>query len=300
LRRSDYLPYGEEVPSGLGGRTLAGYGADGGVRQSFTGQMRDGETGLDYFGARFYSGALGRFTSADEVFADQDPSDPMSWNLMAYVRNNPLRYTDPTGRGCVAQSNPQAGDAAKAGAILWSNSAFVPGPSCGEIDKADQELKPSVVVNGGKDGARSAVTEALLAFFFGGPKQIEYGPDDPFTRSFQRSIGMDAIVEGVTKNCKQESGRLSVGTEEAFVNALIDGIVGGMGFYNPNAQLGAFNATYRRSAGTLNVTVTNPISLNSAAYHATSILGIANPKNGPLGTVYQTIHVQAKDPCRSQ
>jgi RHS repeat-associated protein len=108
--------------------------------------MRDAETGLDFFGARFYSGALGRFTSADDVFADQDPSDPMSWNLMAYVRNNPLRYTDPTGRGCVAQSNPQAGDAAKAGAILWSNSALVPGPSCGEIDKADQELKPTVKV----------------------------------------------------------------------------------------------------------------------------------------------------------
>lgn len=29
LRRSDYLPYGEEIPSGLGGRTLTGYGADG-------------------------------------------------------------------------------------------------------------------------------------------------------------------------------------------------------------------------------------------------------------------------------
>lgn len=54
-------------------------------------------TGLDYFGARYFSGALGRFTSPDEVFADQQPGDPQSWNLYAYVRNNPLRYTDPTG-----------------------------------------------------------------------------------------------------------------------------------------------------------------------------------------------------------
>lgn len=134
-------------------------GADGGVRQSFTGQMRDVETGLDFFGARFYSGALGRFTSADEVFADQDPGDPMSWNLMAYVRNNPLRYTDPTGRGCVAASNPQAGDAAKAGAILWSNSPVVPGPRCEEIDKADQTADPTATVT----GRAGALAEYLFA-----------------------------------------------------------------------------------------------------------------------------------------
>ena len=31
----------------------------------FTGKERDSETGLDYFGARYYSGAQGRFTSPD-------------------------------------------------------------------------------------------------------------------------------------------------------------------------------------------------------------------------------------------
>jgi RHS repeat-associated protein len=97
LRRSDYLPYGEEVPSGLGGRTLTGYGADGGVRQAFTGQMRDVETGLDFFGARFYSGALGRFTSPDPLLNSGRPWEPQSWNRYAYTLNNPLRFTDPTG-----------------------------------------------------------------------------------------------------------------------------------------------------------------------------------------------------------
>ena len=29
---------------------------------------------------------------------DQDPSDPQSWNLYGYVRNNPLSFVDPTGR----------------------------------------------------------------------------------------------------------------------------------------------------------------------------------------------------------
>lgn len=64
----------------------------------FTGKERDAETGLDYFGARYMSAAQGRFTSPDLPFADQHAEDPQSWNLYSYVRNNPLRYTDPTGR----------------------------------------------------------------------------------------------------------------------------------------------------------------------------------------------------------
>jgi hypothetical protein len=29
---------------------------------------------------------------------DQSAGDPQSWNLFGYVRNNPLRFVDPTGR----------------------------------------------------------------------------------------------------------------------------------------------------------------------------------------------------------
>jgi RHS repeat-associated protein len=57
-------------------------------RLKFTGKERDAETGLDYFGARYFSGAQGRFTSPDAPLADQHPEDPQSWNLYGYVRNN--------------------------------------------------------------------------------------------------------------------------------------------------------------------------------------------------------------------
>jgi hypothetical protein len=43
---------------------------------------------------------MGRFTSADAPFADQHPEDPQSWNMYAYVRNNPLKNTDPDGHDC--------------------------------------------------------------------------------------------------------------------------------------------------------------------------------------------------------
>jgi hypothetical protein len=50
---SDYMPFGEELGSGVGGRTIGmGFGATDGVRQKFTGKERDSETGLDFFQAR--------------------------------------------------------------------------------------------------------------------------------------------------------------------------------------------------------------------------------------------------------
>jgi len=44
------------------------------------------------------SSAQGRFTSADEPFANWDQHDPQSFNLYNYGENNPLRYVDRDGR----------------------------------------------------------------------------------------------------------------------------------------------------------------------------------------------------------
>jgi RHS repeat-associated protein len=63
----------------------------------FTQKERDNETGLDYFGARYYSSAQGRFTSVDPANAGAEPSNPQSWNGYAYAFNNPLKYQDPDG-----------------------------------------------------------------------------------------------------------------------------------------------------------------------------------------------------------
>ena len=63
-----------------------------------TGKERDAETGLDYFGARYYSGAQGRFTSVDPIgIMKQKLMDPQQWNAYGYARNNPLKFMDPTG-----------------------------------------------------------------------------------------------------------------------------------------------------------------------------------------------------------
>jgi RHS repeat-associated protein len=65
------------------------------VSRRFTGQVLDAETGLYYYNARYYDPELGRFIQPDDEIPDF--SNPQSYNRYSYVRNNPLRYTDPDG-----------------------------------------------------------------------------------------------------------------------------------------------------------------------------------------------------------
>jgi len=89
VRRHDVTPFGEEVSPTVPNPD----------KQLFTGHERDAETSLDYFGARYYRAQVGRFTTVDPVYTWQENLvDPQRWNRYAYVRNNPLRWTDPDGR----------------------------------------------------------------------------------------------------------------------------------------------------------------------------------------------------------
>ncbi len=80
-----YYPYGE---------TFTNTGtAD--VAYKYTGKERDGSTGLYFYEARYYDGALGRFISADTIVPD--PLNPQALNRYAYAANNPILYNDPSG-----------------------------------------------------------------------------------------------------------------------------------------------------------------------------------------------------------
>lgn len=92
-----YYPYGGLISS---------VGSDPN-HYEFTGKERDSESYWDNFEFRFYSSALGRFVKADEPGADLSLGNPQSFNLYTYVRNNPFRYTDPSGHTC--QTNASDG-----------------------------------------------------------------------------------------------------------------------------------------------------------------------------------------------
>jgi RHS repeat-associated protein len=62
------------------------------TRYGYTGREFDNFTGLHFYRARWYDGKLGKFISEDPIgFTGGDI------NLYGYVKNNPIRFTDPTG-----------------------------------------------------------------------------------------------------------------------------------------------------------------------------------------------------------
>jgi RHS repeat-associated protein len=99
ISRHDYMPFGEELGSGIGARTTGmGFMVTDGLRQKFTSKERDLETGLDYFIARYYSATQGRFSGVDPLYIEMKRLPyPQAWNLYAYTRNNPLKYVDDDG-----------------------------------------------------------------------------------------------------------------------------------------------------------------------------------------------------------
>jgi RHS repeat-associated protein len=81
----DFLPFGQQI---AGNNTTA---------YKFTGQER-GEVGLDHFGARYFTSQYGRFLTPDPMgMGAVDLTNPQSLNQYAYVGNNPLNVTDPSG-----------------------------------------------------------------------------------------------------------------------------------------------------------------------------------------------------------
>lgn len=137
--RYDYLPFGEELVAGIGGRTTAqGYGQVDGNRKKWATYERDDETGLDYAQARYYSNTQGRFTSADPTLLSLRATNPQTSNRYAYVLNNPLRYADPSG--------------------LWELDYSILRKRNGEVDKVIINIKRS------KEGDSAATLAKQLGY----------------------------------------------------------------------------------------------------------------------------------------
>ncbi|MDN3249778.1 RHS repeat-associated core domain-containing protein [Streptomyces sp. ZSW22] len=80
VSREEYAPYGETT-----------FGSHGRKRYRFSGKERDEESGLAYFGFRYYAPWLGRWASPDPAGAVD------GLNLYAYVRDNPAALEDVSG-----------------------------------------------------------------------------------------------------------------------------------------------------------------------------------------------------------
>ncbi len=85
ISEARYLPYGQVRWSN--GTSVTDFG--------FTSQRNEASFGLLDYNARYYSAVLGRFVSPDTIVPD--PLSSGGFNRYRYTRNNPLRYTDPSG-----------------------------------------------------------------------------------------------------------------------------------------------------------------------------------------------------------
>ena len=87
LWRKQYQPFGLQLD-----------GSNTSEQTSFTGKQHDSDTGLTYFGARYYDPVIGRFISTDPVSPLAGASkSSYFFNRYAYAYNNPYRYVDPDG-----------------------------------------------------------------------------------------------------------------------------------------------------------------------------------------------------------
>src|SRR5579875_140799 len=172
-----------------------------------TGKERDTESGLDYFGARYYTSSMGRFMSPDPSgLAFANPANPQSSNLYSYALNNPLINIDPTGMECVwddgsydSVDDPQTGNAqgcsGQGGTYvnpdLLENALLTNGQNAniqygswsGSANPtlASSWTTASATAYGGANAAQMEVQDAVGAFLGNGPKNIDYLPNDPFT-----------------------------------------------------------------------------------------------------------------------
>lgn len=130
----------------------------------FTGQRLDPETGLMYYGGRYYDAVLGRFISPDPFVPA--PGNPQALDRYAYVLNNPVNLIDPSGYfvGKLLKGLWKALPSIAAGIGVFVVVSMIPGM---------QPLAPILagmaagVVNAAITGESFAANIAMGAFFGG-------------------------------------------------------------------------------------------------------------------------------------
>lgn len=143
----DYYPFGREITSPT--QEMDEHQFDTPEPMKFTGHERDfagtfQADPLDYMHARYYAPHLGRFLSVDPTWDSADLSEPQAWNRYAYVRNNPLKYTDPDGR--IAVADDILIGAVVGGVIL--TEAYLQAPNASDPSRTNAEVMASSIENG--------------------------------------------------------------------------------------------------------------------------------------------------------
>jgi len=219
----------------------------------FTGHERDllasNPNTLDYMHARYDMATMGRFLSIDPVLDQKSVlRNPQAWNRYAYVRNNPLRLTDPTGKYTCEGSRQDCATVKTAYNDLRLAAANLPRNSAdrNRINNALTFLGRPGQANGvrvtvgsgtiaGAAGGTSTTTHAAdigptgyttqiglnlanMAAALGGRNQPAFAPEVAAALGHEAQHGIDQRLEGMPTNRAQAlRGEINAFTTDAAV-----------------------------------------------------------------------------------
>jgi RHS repeat-associated protein len=196
--------------------TAKRYAAPERIRQQYAGLERDDVTGLDHTWWRKYENRSGRWTSTDPLAGSI--GNPQSLNRYAYVQNDPVNFSDPTGLfaylGVVRRFNDPSGGA-MLGAVTGSNRRKAPISEYelrrvgGGPQKPSPPPEPQDIVERNKKYAQeiaNAVIAALDALKSGCYTEGASNPDvQPFSFQFAKIQNSDKYT-GTWKNTVASHG----------------------------------------------------------------------------------------------
>jgi RHS repeat-associated protein len=286
----------------------------------FTGKERDAESGLDYFGARYYGSSMGRFMSPDPAGNSvADFSNPQSWNMYSYVLNNPLKYVDPTGLDCAYLND--AGDGIESsdrnsgiGECNSNGGYYVSGQvntlnvgSNGSYQfgyqgvAADGNLTTTTYLNylgpntdNSLSSAYGAAGSLLSDFLSGNGATVRnYDLNTIEGRNFMQSKGMQQLNAQIKAGCAagQTSGKAQLGSGQAAANIPYDAANSPVG-----GQVGGYaGGTYTNNGDSTNISFSNTAGSKSFGYHA--VPDRPSGSTGPGRSIIQNFNLSEPNPC---
>jgi RHS repeat-associated protein len=161
---------------------------DSEVERLFTNQIFDRESGLYYYNARYYDPQLGVFLTPDPAMDDL--------NHYAYVRGNPLNYTDPTGLEPDTYSWPRVLSYSDYVAIQRGMGGLAGGITGGMVGFAGGGPIGAVVGGLISAGGLAAVfdIEARLGGYERYLRRVEYIRSEPSEMSERTIIRMPTVI----------------------------------------------------------------------------------------------------------